>query len=84
MPQVVWQEDELQATLQFTSVSTDGDVTLWTLSKGELVPERLMRLTAPGSGGGGGAGGGSGGGVARKAVGGVCMDFSQVSRWQAL
>ena len=78
----MWQEDELQSTLQFASVSTDGDVTLWTLSKGELVPERLMRLAAPKGGacGGGAAQGedGKDGGAARRVVGGVCMDFNLV------
>lgn len=38
------QPDELQKTLAFVSISTDGDVLLWTLTKVELVPERLMRL----------------------------------------
>ncbi|KAF6261307.1 WD40-repeat-containing domain protein [Scenedesmus sp. NREL 46B-D3] len=42
--QVCWQPDELQKTLAFVSISTDGDVLLWTLTKCELVPERLMRL----------------------------------------
>ncbi|WIA12351.1 hypothetical protein OEZ85_012402 [Tetradesmus obliquus] len=42
--QVCWQPDELQKTLAFVSISTDGDVLLWTLTKVELVPERLMRL----------------------------------------
>lgn len=38
------QPDELQKLLAFVSISTDGDVLLWTLTKCELVPERLMRL----------------------------------------
>lgn len=38
------QPDELQKTLAFVSISTDGDVMLWTLAKCELLPERLMRL----------------------------------------
>ncbi len=38
------QPDEMQRTLALASVSTDGDVVLWTMTKGELSPERLLRL----------------------------------------
>jgi hypothetical protein len=38
------QPDELQKTLAFVSISTDGDVVMWTLTKCELLPERIMRL----------------------------------------
>jgi hypothetical protein len=31
------------------SISTDGDVLLWTLAKCELLPERLIRLQPPAS-----------------------------------
>jgi hypothetical protein len=49
----------MHKALQFISVSTDGDVVLWTLAKSELIAERIMRLLLPaGSGNGGGGGGG--------------------------
>ncbi len=38
------QVDELQRALQFVSISSDGSVVLWTLTKSELQKERLMRL----------------------------------------
>ena len=83
----MWLEDELQKTLKFASVSTDGDVILWTLAKSELQPERLMRLQAPGAAacGAGEAGqdavaaaGAAPAAGAKHVVGGVCMDFSWV------
>lgn len=43
----VVQVDELQRSLAFISISTDGDVLLWTLAKCELVPERLIHLQPP-------------------------------------
>ncbi|GBF93018.1 dynein intermediate chain [Raphidocelis subcapitata] len=87
--QVAWQEDELQKTLQFASVSTDGDVVLWTLTRSELAPERLMRLGARAALAAGGAvaaaaaaaagaeapGGGAAAAAARRVGGGVCMHF---------
>jgi len=75
-PQVSWQEDELQRTLQFVSVSTDGDLTLWTLTKSELVPERLMRLVAAGGGcaAGDGAAAAGAAGVKGAAAGGGAED----------
>ncbi|KAG2499404.1 hypothetical protein HYH03_002978 [Edaphochlamys debaryana] len=42
--QVYWQVDEAQKTLQFVSISSDGNVNLWTLTKSELIPECLMKL----------------------------------------
>lgn len=39
--------DEAQKGLAFVSISTDGDVLLWTLAKCELLPERLIRLQPP-------------------------------------
>lgn len=38
------QVDELQKSLAFVSISTDGDVLLWTLAMCELLPERLIHL----------------------------------------
>jgi hypothetical protein len=34
--QVRWQEEDLSKSLNFFSVSSDGRVTLWTMSKSEL------------------------------------------------
>ncbi|EFJ48219.1 hypothetical protein VOLCADRAFT_81277 [Volvox carteri f. nagariensis] len=42
--QVVWQVDEAQKALHFVSISSDGNVNLWTLTKSELIPECLMKL----------------------------------------
>ncbi len=36
--------DEAQKALQFVSISSDGNVNLWTLTKSELIPECLMKL----------------------------------------
>jgi hypothetical protein len=44
MPRPALQVDELQRSLAFVSISTDGEVLLWSLAKCELLPERLMRL----------------------------------------
>ena len=42
--EVCWQEEDLAKNLNFFSVSTDGRVTLWTLSKSELDYTDLMQL----------------------------------------
>ena len=42
--QVKWQEMDLAKELAFFSVSTDGLVSSWTLSKNELTMETVMRL----------------------------------------
>ena len=42
--EVSWQEEDLAKNLNFFSVSTDGRVTLWTLSKSELDYSDLMQL----------------------------------------
>lgn len=42
--QIFWQIDEAQKGLQFVSISSDGNVNLWILTKSELVPEHLMKL----------------------------------------
>ena len=34
--QVCWQEEDLAKNLNFFSISSDGRVTLWTMSKNEL------------------------------------------------
>ena len=36
LEQVLWQEEDLAKNLQFFSISSDGRVTLWTMSKNEL------------------------------------------------
>jgi hypothetical protein len=47
MRTVALKVDELQRSLAFISISTDGDVLLWTLAKCELVPECLIHLQPP-------------------------------------
>eukprot|EP00899_Mesostigma_viride_P011545 jgi/Mesvir1/20391/Mv12295-RA.1 len=42
--QVVWQEDDLSKALNFFSVSSDGRVTLWIMSKSELQYQDVMEL----------------------------------------
>ncbi|PNW75678.1 hypothetical protein CHLRE_12g536550v5 [Chlamydomonas reinhardtii] len=42
--QIYWQPDDAQKSLQFVSISSDGAVNLWTLTKSELIPECLMKL----------------------------------------
>lgn len=42
--QVAWQEEDLSKTLSFASVSSDGRVTLWTMSKSELQHQDIMEL----------------------------------------
>ena len=42
--QVYWQVDEAQKALQFVSISSDGDINLWTMNKSELTHEILMKL----------------------------------------
>jgi hypothetical protein len=86
----------MQKGLAFVSISTDGDVLLWTLAKCELLPERLIRLqssaqnchkaTGPTAAAGGAA---SSSAVAaadelmpqQQADGGLCMDFGKVRGW---
>ena len=40
--QVAWQEEDLSKALNFYSVSSDGRVTLWTMSKSELQFQDVM------------------------------------------
>jgi len=42
--QVCWQEEDLSKNLNFFSISTDGRVTLWTMSKNELQHTDVMEL----------------------------------------
>jgi len=42
--QVAWQEEDLSKSLNFFSVSSDGRVTLWTMSKSELTYQDIMEL----------------------------------------
>ena len=46
--QVTWQQDEANKSLSFFSVSSDGRVTLWTLSKNELQHSDVMILKLAG------------------------------------
>ena len=49
--QIKWQEEDLSKELNFYSVSSDGRVTLWTMSKTELTSEDAMelKLVTPGA-----------------------------------
>ena len=44
--QVCWQEDGMNRTLSFFSVSSDGRVTLWTMNKSEMSYQNLIELRA--------------------------------------
>lgn len=74
MPQV----DDLQKALQFVSISSDGDVTMWTLSKCELQPERLAQLMSERVPPEAAANGEAAEVLTRHSVGGTCMDFNKV------
>ena len=41
---MLWQEEDLAKNLQFFSISSDGRVTLWTMSKNELQYTDVMEL----------------------------------------
>ncbi|KAL6762450.1 WD40-repeat-containing domain protein [Haematococcus lacustris] len=41
---IFWQVDEAQRALQFVSISSDGNINLWTMNKSELSHEVLMKL----------------------------------------
>lgn len=84
--QVFWQADELQKDLQFVSISSDGRVTLWTLSKAELLQEVLMKLQHQPQEAVASAVNGHGATLSNRAendtpqsrvTGGTCMDFSK-------
>lgn len=49
---IFWQVDEAQKALQFVSISSDGNVNIWTMNKSELTHESLMKLRVMGGGGG--------------------------------
>lgn len=42
--QVTWQPDESGGKLEFCSVSTDGLIAQWTLTKSEMIFDEVMRL----------------------------------------
>ena len=42
--QIFWEEADLNKWMQFYSISSDGRVTLWTLTKAELLYEDIMEL----------------------------------------
>uniref|UniRef100_A0A7S3GGM1 Uncharacterized protein n=1 Tax=Palpitomonas bilix TaxID=652834 RepID=A0A7S3GGM1_9EUKA len=85
--EIHWQEEDLAKSLNFISVSTDGRVVLWEMSKNELTYQDIMELKLVGisSGIGSGSGGGEDGvdpdeetslcGLA----GGCCFDFHKTS-----
>ena len=83
---VYWQEEDLAKELNFYSISSDGLVANWIMSKNELKMEPVMQLrlvsnsiSAPGSSSGGGGGGD---GEIEDAnisglAGGSCFDFNR-------
>ncbi|GAX72654.1 hypothetical protein CEUSTIGMA_g110.t1 [Chlamydomonas eustigma] len=74
--QVFWQVDEAQKALQFVSISSDGNVNLWTMNKSELTHESLMKLKVVGPKGNTETTD-EDGGQTMSIAGGCCMDFSK-------
>ncbi|PNH05389.1 Dynein, intermediate chain, flagellar outer arm [Tetrabaena socialis] len=72
--QVYWQVDEGSKALQFVSISSDGSVNLWTLTKSELIPECLMKLRVVQEG----AEPSEDDPAASGPAGGCCMDFCKM------
>jgi len=75
--QVSWQTEDVQKALSFTSISSDGRVTLWTMSKNELQFADVMelKLVAAGDGFGDEDDETALSGLA----GGCCIDFNKTS-----
>lgn len=71
----VAQVDEANKALQFVSISSDGNVNLWTLTKSELVPENLMKLRVVKAGDAF-----EDDPMANGPAGGCCMDFCKVRK----
>jgi len=79
--EVCWQEEDLAKNLNFFSISSDGRVTLWTLSKSELDFSDLMHLklvAAPGAAPANGVPDDEETSLSGLA-GGCCFDFSNLS-----
>ncbi len=76
------QVDEAQKALQFVSISSDGNVNLWTMNKSELTHEPLMKLKVVRQAGRGEPlpGEENGTSVVMSIAGGCCMDFCKVRR----
>ena len=66
--QVCWEKADAQKALQFYSVSSDGKVLLWALSKSVLVPEVAMSLRLDSTEDD----------TAHALAGGCCFDFNKV------
>lgn len=66
--QVSWEKVDSQKALQFYSVSSDGKVLIWALSKSELKPEVAMQLRMKGADEE----------EAQSLAAGCCFDFNQV------
>lgn len=78
--QVRWREQDAgDKSLSFYSVSSDGRVTLWTMSKSELAHQDVMELKLPAEDAGGSDGGGDDGDDATLGAlaGGCCFDFNK-------
>jgi len=73
--QIFWQVDETQKVLQFVSISSDGNVNLWTMNKSELTHESLMKLKVVHATNGAAAETEEDSSVSTSTAGGCCMDF---------
>lgn len=74
--QVSWQKDDLDENRNFFSVSSDGRVTQWTLSKNELVHTDIIHLTmSPVAGSAGALASGAAEDKLFSLEGGCCFDF---------
>jgi dynein intermediate chain 1, axonemal len=81
--QVSWQEEDVSKELNFFSISSDGRVASWLMSKNELKMEPVMVLklvatAKPGGGGGVGGGENEDEGSLSGLAGGCCFDFNKV------
>jgi len=76
--QVCWQEEDLAKNLNFFSISSDGRVTLWTMSKNELQFTDVMELKLAGIANSSGEEAGEETSLVGLA-GGMCFDFHRTS-----
>ena len=64
--------------MQFVSISSDGNINLWTMNKSELTHENLMKLRVVPANGKEDAPPSEEDSIASSVAGGSCMDFSKV------
>eukprot|EP00741_Cyanophora_paradoxa_P015118 tig00020848_g14589.t1 len=77
--EVRWQDEDLSKNLNFFSISTDGRVTLWTMSKNELQHTDVMELKLVGMTREGGELAGEEDTSLSGLAGGMCFDFNKHS-----